>query len=880
MKRIILALAILMTFPAFSQTVLPTNTSPEGAGTTPVGWTILTGSIDVSNQDFWAGWGGYPWYEPVDNPPNGHTVWVTGFYTESVATTISGLTIGEEYNVSFYMCETRSNAGGTPTIYDGTLGVTIGGVTHNFPFTGGTSTAWSLETLTFTATSATMDMAFAYNPTGPINGNFWNISFGGDVVEPPCEELTTTVSDTEICFGDELTLTATSGTGGTVTWDGGAPNGTPFVPGSTGVITYTTTSTSPDDCEFSVDVLVNELPTVTASASSTEVCDGESVIFTGGGADTYTWDFGVTDGDPFTPPVGTETYTVTGVDATTTCENTATVDVTVNANPTVTATATPADICIGDSIIFTGGGADTYTWDGGIVDGDPFTPAGTGTFTYTVTGEDATTGCSGTASVEITVNDILPVTATATPAEICIGEEVTLTGEGAETYVWDGGVTDGVPFTPGAPGTYTYNVTGTVDGSGCEGTASIDIEVHDLPEIMASVDDTEICEGESVVFTGTGGDSYEWDLGVTDGVAYTPDEPGTTTYTVIGTDLTTGCVNTASIDVTVNSLPSVSATVSETDICLGESIILTGSGADSYTWEGGIEDGAPYTPESAGTFTYTVTGTSAEGCSATASVEVTVTECEDVIADFSFDNNICLGDCITITDNSLGTIVAYEWEFGPDASPATSTEANPTVCFPLAGTYDISLTITNINGTTSSSTQTLTVNGIPVVNAELDTIIDVGGQADLIASGDEGALYSWSPDYNVDCPDCAITWASPQDSTTYTVTLVDENGCQNQASVTVWVNYAPNIGVPSAFSPNNDGNNDILFVKGHGIVGLQFQIYNRYGELVFQSDNQELGWDGTFQNRDENPGVFTWVVHYTLSDGKRGKLQGNTTLIR
>ena len=858
MKRFILILTLIVSFPALSQTILPTNTSPVGAGTTAVGWTIITGSCDVSNQDYWAGWAAYPWYEPVDNPPNGHTVWVTGFYTEKVGTTISGLTPGEEYNVSFYMCETRSNAGGAPTVYDGTLGVTIGGITYDFPFTGGTSTDWSLETITFTAVTPSMSMDFAYNPTGPINGNFWNISFGGDIVEPACDTLTTSASATEICIGEELTLTATSETGGTVTWDGGAPNGVPFTPDETGVITYTTTSTSPDDCEYSIDITVHELPDVTATASDTEICDGESVTFTGGGADTYTWDMGVTDGEPFTPPIGTETYTVTGIDDVTTCENTASVDVTVHENPTVTATATPDAICIGESIIFTGEGADIYTWDGGIVDGDPFTPVATGTFTYTVTGEDATTGCTGSATVDITVNDFIDVTATATPSELCIGEEVTLSGSGADTYVWDGGVTDGVPFTPGAPGTYTYTVTGSVDGSGCEGTATVDVEVFDLPEIEATADDETICEGESVTFTGVGGDSYIWDMGVTDGVPFTPGALGTETYTVVGTDLTTGCENTASIDVTVNPLPTVSASTSESEICLGESIVLTGSGADTYDWSGGIgiTDGVPYTPVSEGTFTYTVTGTSG-GCSSTASVEVTVIECEDVIAAFSYDPIICVGDCIEFTDNSSGTIASYEWDFGPDASPSTSTEANPIACFSAIGVYDITLTITNVNGTTSSTTQSLTVNGSPVVNAKMDTIIDIGGRADLIATSDSEGLYSWSPDYTVDCPDCPVTWASPQDSTTYTVTFTDLNGCKNQASMFVLVNYNPSIGVPSAFSPNGDGNNDILFVKGYDIVGLQFQIYNRYGELVFESDNQDLGWDGTFKNRDEKP----WCIY-------------------
>lgn len=118
------------------------------------------------------------------------------------------------------------------------------------------------------------------------------------------------------------------------------------------------------------------------------------------------------------------------------------------------------------------------------------------------------------------------------------------------------------------------------------------------------------------------------------------------------------------------------------------------------------------------------------------------------------------------------------------------------------------------------------------------------------------------------------------ETTTYHVMYMDPYGCSSSDTVLVLVNYSKRIGVPSAFSPNGDGNNDVLFVKGQGIVGMSFQVFNRYGELVFQSDDQRIGWDGTYKNRDENPGVFTWVIYFTFEDGELRMLKGNTTLIR
>ena len=114
----------------------------------------------------------------------------------------------------------------------------------------------------------------------------------------------------------------------------------------------------------------------------------------------------------------------------------------------------------------------------------------------------------------------------------------------------------------------------------------------------------------------------------------------------------------------------------------------------------------------------------------------------------------------------------------------------------------------------------------------------------------------------------------------YTVTMVDEHGCSGSDQVMVLVNFLKGVGVPTAFTPNGDGNNDVLYVKGYGLAGIQFEIYNRYGERVFVTTEQSIGWDGTFKNRDENPGVFTWVLHYDFIDGSSGFQKGNSTLIR
>ncbi|MGB1104189.1 MAG: hypothetical protein ACPG21_11240 [Crocinitomicaceae bacterium] len=271
------------------------------------------------------------------------------------------------------------------------------------------------------------------------------------------------------------------------------------------------------------------------SASSVDLsADGNFVVI---GAE-------LNDGGAFAPsPAGTYTYTVTGTDANG-CENTESVDVNVYSIPTVTATAVPDEICLGNEVTLTGFGADIYSWDGGVTDGVAFTPIAPVTFEYVVTGTDLTTGCENTDTIEIIVNDNPIVDATATPDEVCLGESIAFAGTGADVYVWDGGVTDGVAFTPTDTGSFTYRFIGTDLTTNCSSADGVIITVYPIPEIEAFVTDSMICLGESVTFSATGGVSYEWDPEIDE--PYVPSDIGLQVYTVTGYS-EDGCSNTASV---------------------------------------------------------------------------------------------------------------------------------------------------------------------------------------------------------------------------------------------------------------------------------------------------------------------------------------------
>jgi hypothetical protein len=367
---------------------------------------------------------------------------------------------------------------------------------------------------------------------------------------------------------------------------------------------------------------INSSPTVTASSTVAAVCAGGSVTLNGGGASTYAWSGGVINAVSFVP-VSTLTYTVTGT-AVNGCTNTATTTVTVNALPSVTANSSSAAVCNGGSVTLTGGGAASYTWDNSVVNAVSFVPAATNT--YMVTGTDVN-GCVNTATTSITVNLLPTVSASSTTAVVCLGGSVTLTGGGATNYTWDNNVVDGVSFVPTA--TNTYMVTGT-DANGCTNTATTTVTVNTLPLVTANSTSSTVCAGSSVILTGGGATTFTWDNNVVDDASFVP--TSTLTYMVTGTDVN-GCENTATITVTVNPLPIVTANAASSVVCIDDaSVTLTGTPAAGI-WSGLGVTGSTFNPSTAGlgAQTTTYTFTDANGCVDFANAIIQVNACTGVI---------------------------------------------------------------------------------------------------------------------------------------------------------------------------------------------------------------------------------------------------------
>ena len=667
-----------------------------------------------------------------------------------------------------------------------------------------------------------MDNEGYFVAIGAIDNDETAISAGHVRIYHFCTDIVTSISEIELCQNEPLTIEGTSSTGGAITWNNGAVNGVPFLPLSTGSITYTMSSTSAGDCAFSTDITVNPLPTVTATAADDEVCDGGLTTLTGGGAVSYVWEDGITDGTAFAPPVGTTTYSVTGTDLNG-CENTTDIDIMVNPLPTVTATADDDEVCDGGLTTLTGGGAVSYVWEDGITDGTAFAPP-VGTTTYSVTGTDLN-GCENTADIDIMVNPLPTVTATATDDEVCDGGLVTLTGGGAVSYVWEDGITDGTAFAPPV-GTTTYSVTGT-DLNGCENTADIDIMVNPLPTVTATATDDEVCDGGLVTLTGGGAVSYVWEDGITDGTAFAP-PVGTTTYSVTGTDLN-GCENTADIDIMVNPLPTVTATADDDEVCDGGLVTLTGGGAVSYVWEDGITDGTAFAPP-VGTTTYSVMGTDLNGCENTTDIDIMVNPLPTVTATAD-DDEVCDGGLVTLTG---GGAVSYVWEDGITDGTAFA---------PPVGTTTYSVTGTDLNGCENTVSIDIMVNPLPTVTATADDdeVCD-GGLVTLTGGG--AVSYVWE-----DGITDGTAFAPPVGTTTYSVTGTDLNGCENTVSIDIVV--FPGLELTFISTDELEG--------GDGEINLTVTGGNP--PYSFDWDNDESGdFDDTEDLTDISGGTYTVVV--------------------
>ena len=278
-------------------------------------------------------------------------------------------------------------------------------------------------------------------------------------------------------------------------------------------------------------------------------------------------------------------------------------------------------------------------------------------------------------TVSLTFNALPVVTAASSATAVCEGNNVTLSGGGASTYVWSNGVTDAISFIPTSNTTYT--VTGT-DANGCSKTATTNVIVNALPVVTAASSATAVCAGQTITLTANGATNYTWTNGPNTST-YTVNPLTNATYTVEGLD-NNNCFNASSITISVTANPTVSAIASSTAICAGQTVTLTANGASTYTWlpSGSILANEIVAPTA--NTTYSLSGIS-NGCYGNANVQIVVNQLPTISVSTS-NSLICVGESVVLMGSSSAS--TYSWSNGASTmsisvSPTTTTVYSVTV---------------------------------------------------------------------------------------------------------------------------------------------------------------------------------------------------------
>lgn len=430
----------------------------------------------------------------------------------------------------------------------------------------------------------------------------------------------------QICAGDHATLTATGAD--TYTWSGlGQGASVTASPASTTI--YTVQATDLIGCVSSGTLLltVEQLPAVTVSAPSGTICPGDTFTLSASGAASYSWTgaLSTNTGSSVTGLAqNSASYQVTGFSNSgcTGPGSSATITVPVGQSPPLSVSASQTLFCSGSSATLQATGADTYTWSHGVQNASVvISPTGSGVFS--VSAGVASLQCLSTGTIMIQVDPSPSLQVAASATMICQGASVTLLANGASTYTWNNGSQLNIQYhTPSV--TTVYSVSAG-SANNCLSHETLTVQVIPNPTLITSSQAYTLCSGESVTCTATGADQYEWSSGQSGTVAVLA-PVSSTTYTLIGRNAQL-CSDTITVAILVRSRPDLTFTGVRPDACPGDTVILKGSGALTYTWSTGSNDSLITFMADTTTMVYTLSGSSSNGCTATRSYTQTTHLC-------------------------------------------------------------------------------------------------------------------------------------------------------------------------------------------------------------------------------------------------------------
>lgn len=239
------------------------------------------------------------------------------------------------------------------------------------------------------------------------------------------------------------------------------------------------------------------------------------------------------------------------------------------------------------------------------------------------------------------------------------------------------------------------------------------------------------------------------------------------------------------------------------------------------------------------------------------------------------DVSICYGSSVQLSASG-GNAIIWQPIHGLDNPASYTPNASPD------STTTYTATIYDTYGCSNTASVNVFVQQLPNLSYSPDTTIIIGEFVNLWSQSDQNVSYLWSPSTGLSCTTCPNPTAQPLTSTTYTVAISDSMGCfQVLGNIYIEVKEEYTIDVPLAFTPNGDGNNDVIYVRGWGLKQLiEFKIYNRWGQCIFETDDLQKGWDGTFQGRKQEADTYAYTVKALTYGGRILTKNGLFNLLR
>lgn len=612
--------------------------------------------------------------------------------------------------------------------------------------------------------------------------------------------------DQTLCPGETAQLNAVGVAGATYSWTPVNTLSNPNIPNPVASPTETTEyvvqAVGSDGCAAFDTVLVQVGILELEISADTAICLGDTIPISASGGDTYLWSpnsniNNVSVASPLVYPSSTTQYVVESTTADG-CVGSDSVLITVVPIPVANA-GLDQTICEGDTAALQASGGVNYNW----------TPVSTltnstisnpGAFPNTTTeyivSVENILGCGTTDTVLVTVNP-LPVANAGPDESICPGNSVQLQASGGITYAWspntglsDPGISNPIA-SPSIPITYVVEVT---DANGCSASDSVLVDVF----TVIAEGSTAICLGDSTQLNAIGGVSWLWapPVGLSNPNVQSPNASpiNSTTYVVFAEDAS-GCTATDSVTVVVNPLPQANAGPDQA-VCIGESVVLQGSGGVTYLWEPStyLDDPTLQLPISTPqtSIEYRLTVVDANSCTDVDSVSVVVNQLP--VVDAGPDSTICANSSLVLQATGAD---AYLWS--PIVTLNDPQSASPTASPLLETTYTV--VGTDVNGCSNSDSVTISIFGVVAISG--DEIICLNDSVQANVAG--GSSYNWTPTTGVSNPNISNPYLSPSENTVYTIDVTSAFGCEAQTEVYVQVLAVPIAAFEGSFAPSCDG---------------------------------------------------------------------------